>query len=157
MSPEDLLEPAKLPPDLQWVANHHRLNPEDPVYLLIAWHWHRVKASEDALQAGIVELKTALDARIEALADTAEVIAGVNDVLAEIRDEMANRPGILGKELETQLAQPVAAAVAEVKAREKSIASLARSSRRVHRRELAAALLSGAALGELLIVLLLQT
>ena len=156
MSPEELLSAENLPHDLQWVASHHRLNPDDPVYLLIAWHWHRVKSSEDTLQAAIVELKTALDTRIEVLADAADAIAGVNAVLSEVRKEITDRPAVLGKELETQLRQPVAAAVAQLQSMEKSISAICRSAQVVQRRELAAALLAGAALGALGVVIMLH-
>jgi hypothetical protein len=147
MTPEDLLQGDDLPPELEWVATHYRLNPDDPVYLLIAWHWHRVKSSEDTLQAAIVELKTALDTRIETLADAADAIADVNTVLTEVRQEMKNRPALLGKELEQQLRQPVTEAVAQLKAMEKSLGPAARSFRVVRYRELLAALLTGVALG----------
>jgi hypothetical protein len=149
MSPEELLEAENLPPELEWVATHYRLNPDDPVYLLIAWHWHRVKASEDTLQGAILELKTALDTRIEALADAADAIAGVNAALTEVRKEMANRPALLGQELQKQLQQPVTEAVAQLKAMEKSLGPAARSLRVVRHRELLAALLTGVALGAL--------
>lgn len=149
MSPEELLKAENLPPELQWVAAHHRLSPDDPVYLLIAWHWHRVKSSEDTLRAAIVELKAALDVRIAALAESADAIAGVNVMLNEVRQEMASRPAVLGRELETQLRQPVAGAVAQLQAMEKSLAPIARSFRVVQRRELLAALLIGSALGAL--------
>ena len=115
--------------------------------LLIAWHWMRSKAAEDTLQAAIVELKTALDTRIEMLAEAADAIAGVNTVLQEMRKEMAGRPALLGKELEAQLRQPVAGAVAQLQTMEKSLMPVARSFRVVHRRELLAALLTGVALG----------
>lgn len=147
MKPEDLLDPVNFPEDLQWVPAHYRLHPDDPVYLLIAWHWQRVKSSEDTLQAAIVELKTALDTRIEALADAADAIAGVNAVLNEVRQEMANRPAILGKELEAQLRQPVADAVTKLQGMEKTLGPVARSFRVARRRHLLATLLIGISLG----------
>ena len=57
LKPEDLLEPGNFPDDLKWVPAHYKLHPTDPVYLLIAWHWRRVKQSEDTLKATIVEIK----------------------------------------------------------------------------------------------------
>jgi hypothetical protein len=149
MTPEELLDAENLPPELQWVAEHYRLNPTDPVYLLIAWHWHRVKSSEDTLQAAIVEMKTALDGRIEALTDSADAIAGVNAVLNQVQQEMSNRPEILGKELETQLRQPVADAVSRLQAMEKSLGPAARSFRMAQRRHILATLLIGVILGVL--------
>jgi len=157
MTPEELLDADNLPPELQWVAEHYRLNPNDPVYLLIAWHWHRVKSSEDTLQAAIVEMKTALDARIEALTDSADAIAGVNTVLNQVQQEMTNRPEILGKELETQLRQPVADAVARLQAMEKSLGPAARSFRTAQRRQVLATLLVGITLGVLGTLVLFHT
>ncbi|OAM90892.1 hypothetical protein OH491_26480 [Termitidicoccus mucosus] len=147
MKPEDLIDPASLPEELQWVSSHYRLHPDDPVYLLIAWHWQRVKASEDILQAAIVEMKTALDARIEVLADSADAIAGVNAVLNQMQQEMVNRPAIFGKELETQLRQPVTNAVERLRAMEKVLGLAARTFRVARRRHLLATLLTGVALG----------
>ena len=55
MKPESLLDPETLPDDLRWLATEFKLAPKDPVFLLIAWHWHRVKAAEDSLRAATVE------------------------------------------------------------------------------------------------------
>ena len=82
--PEDLLDPGHFPDDLKWVPAHYKLHPTDPVYLLIAWHWRRVKQSEDTLKATIVEIKKALDDRIGHLTEAAETVAGVNDALADV-------------------------------------------------------------------------
>ena len=98
MKPEELLDPAKMPEDLQWVVTHYRLQPNDPVFLLIAWHWNRMKACEDTVKLAIVELKCALDARVESLADSAETVAGVNTVLAEVQDALAQKPAQLGQQ-----------------------------------------------------------
>jgi hypothetical protein len=62
---------------------------------------------------------------------------------------MANRPALLGQELQKQLQQPVTEAVAQLKAMEKSLGPAARSLRVVRHRELLAALLTGVALGAL--------
>jgi hypothetical protein len=70
---------------------------------------------------------------------------------------MGNRPAILGKELENQLRQPVADAVTQLKAMEKSLGPVARSFRIVRHRELLAALLTGAALGALGAMVLLKS
>lgn len=149
MKPEDLLDPSRLPTELQWVAAHHRLNPDDPVYLLIAWHWHRVQATEDAVQASIVELKAALDSRIEGLVDAADAIAAVNVGLAAVQREIAERPALLGRELETQLRQPVAAAVAQMDLAVKALNPALHALNAVGKRHVLAALTVGLALGAL--------
>ena len=147
MKAEEFLDPAKLPEELQWVPEHYQLHPDDPVYLLIAWHWHRVQGAENTLRVAMLELKTMLDARITTLADAADNIAGVNELLGRVQDELKKKPEIFGKELEKQLQQPVAAAVAQLQAAEKSLGPVTRSFRTLPRRQLLATFLSGIALG----------
>lgn len=121
MKPDDLLDPTSLPEDLQWVVEHHRLQPNDPVFLLIAWHWNRVKASEDTLRLAILELKTMLDARVEMLADSADAVTGLNAVLGEVQSALESKPADLRKQFEAQLKQPVADALAQIRTLEESL------------------------------------
>ncbi|KAB2912272.1 MAG: hypothetical protein F9K30_20955 [Dechloromonas sp.] len=155
MKPEEILDPATMPDDLQWVVTHYRLQPNDPVFLLIAWHWNRMKKCEDTVQLAIVELKSALDARVESLADAAETVAGVNTVLAEVQDALATKPAQLGQQFEQELREPVAQAVSQLQTLERSLAPLARNFQTARRRQLLAALLTGVALGVLSSVIVL--
>lgn len=155
MKPEDILDPETMPEDLQWVVTHYRLQPNDPVFLLIAWHWHRMKACEDTVRLAIMELKSALDARIESLVDAAETVAGVNSVLGEVQIALERKPEQLGQQLEAELKQPVADAVTQLKTLEKSLAPVSRNFRSAQHRQLLAALLTGVALGVLSAVIML--
>lgn len=155
MKPEELLDPATMPEDLQWVATQYRLQPNDPAFLLIAWHWNRMKACEDTVKLAIVELKSALDARVESLADAAGTVTGVNTVLAEVQAVLQEKPAQLGKQLEAELTQPVAQAVSQLQALEQSLAPLARNFQTVQRRQLLAALLIGVTLGVLSSIIVL--
>jgi hypothetical protein len=147
MKPQDLLDPASLPEDLRWISDHHALHPEDPVYLLIAWHWQRVKDSEDTLRASIVEMKAALDTRIEALTDSADAVAGLNELLANLQNELVNRPEILGQELQSQLQQPVTDAVEQLHSIQKALGPVAASFRSVRHQQILATLLVGLTIG----------
>ena len=155
MKPEDLLDPAEFPDDLQWVAAHHKLHPTDPVYLLVAWHWRRVKQSEDTLKAAIVELKSALDVRVGALAEVADTVVDVNEALAGVQEALEEKPGQLGDQLDAKLTQPLANALAQLHALEKSLTPLARTFQMSQRRQLLAALLIGVTLGVLSAVIVL--
>jgi 2-keto-3-deoxy-L-rhamnonate aldolase RhmA len=155
MKPEELLDPATMPDDLQWVVTQYRLQPNDPVFLLIAWHWNRMKACEDTVKLAIVELKSALDARVDSLADAAETVAGVNTVLAEVQDALAQKPAQLGQQFEKELKEPVAQAVSQLQSLEKSLAPLSRNFQTAQRRQLLAALLIGVTLGVLASVIVL--
>lgn len=153
--PEDLLEPGNFPDDLKWVPAHYKLHPSDPVYLLIAWHWRRVKQSEDTLKSAIVEIKKALDDRIEHLSEAAETVAGVNDALAEVRSALEEKPAELEAQLDAKLAQPVADAVTRLQTLEKTLAPLARSFQAAQRRQLLATFLVGVTVGVLSAVVVL--
>ena len=155
MKPEDLLDPAQFPDDLKWVAAHHHLHPTDPVYLLIAWHWRRVKQSEDTLKAAIVELKAALDTRVESLTQAAETVTGVNEALAGVQDSLELKPAELEMQLEAKLARPVGDALAKLQVLEKTLAPLARNFQTAQHRQLLAALLVGVTLGVLSAVVVL--
>lgn len=155
MKPEDLLDPAEFPDDLQWVAAHHKLHPTDPVYLLVAWHWRRVKQSEDTLKAAIVELKSALDVRVGALAEAADTVVDVNEALTGVQEALEEKPGQLGEQLDAKLTQPLANALAQLQALEKSLAPLARTFQTAQRRQLLATLLVGVTLGVLSAVIAL--
>lgn len=155
MKPEEILDPATMPEDLQWVVTHYRLQPNDPVFLLIAWHWNRMKACEDTVKLAIVELKSALDARVTSLEDAAETVSGVNTMLAEVQDALEQKPAQLGQQFEKELKEPVAQAVSQLQALERSLAPLARNFQMARRRQLLAALLTGIALGVLCSVIVL--
>ena len=119
MKPEDLLNPENFPDDLRWVHAHQRLHPTDPVYMLIAWHWTRVKKSEDTLSHATAELKAGLDHRLAELKATAESIGTISVALTKVQETLAQKPAVLGKELEAKLAEPVAAVVAKLQGLEK--------------------------------------
>ena len=155
MKPEDLLDPANLPDDLQWIVAHYRLQPNDPVFLIIAWHWNRINACEDTVRAAVAEMRAALDARIETLSDAADTVAGVNAALADVQVALDQKPEQLGKQFEAQFKEPTAAALANLQALEKSLASVVRAFKSAQRRQILAALLIGVALGVLSAVIVL--
>jgi ABC-type phosphate transport system auxiliary subunit len=153
--PGDLLEPGNFPDDLQWVPAHYKLHPSDPVYMLIAWHWRRVKQSEDTLRATLVELKQALDDRIGHLAEAAETVAGVNDALADVQVALEEKPAELAALLETKLTQPVADTLTRLQALAQTLAPLARSFQTSQRRQFLAMFLAGITVGVLAAVIVL--
>lgn len=155
LSPEDLLDPAAFPSELAWVPAHYKLNPTDPVYLLLAWHWRRIQQSEDAVQAGIVELKANLDARIDALVEAAETVTGVNEALSEVQTMFEEKPSQLSEQLDRMLALPIESAIGKIEKLERSLVPIARAYQASNRRLLFATLLIGVAIGALSAAILL--
>lgn len=153
--PEDFLVPENFPDDLKWVPAHYRLHPSDPVYLLIAWHWRRVKQSEDTLTAINVQLQRALSDRINQVMAAAETVAGVNEALADVRVALEEKPAEFEAQLDAKLSAPVANAVARVQTLEQSLAPLARSFQTATQRQLLAMFVAGAAVGLMVAFILL--
>ena len=147
MKPEDLLSPENFPDDLKWVPENYKLHPSDPVYLLIAWHWKRVQKSEDALVNATTEIKAALNSRIAELNATADKIGGLSTALGQVQEALAKKPAVLGQELDSQLKQPIAAALTQLQALEKSLAPVAHSFQGAQRRQILSVLLIGVAFG----------
>lgn len=124
MKPEELLNIETLPEDLHWLAAEYRLQPNDPIYLAIAWHWHRVQKGEDTLRSATMELKAVVDSRIASVVGAAETVLAVQEQLREVQKALDQKPVALCRQLETELQRPVAAAVLQIKAAEKSCAAL---------------------------------
>ena len=151
MKPEELLNPDTLPEDLHWLAAEYRLQPNDPVYLLIAWHWSRIQKGEDSLRSATMEMKAAVDSRIASVVGTAETVLAVQEQLRTVQKALDQKPAELRRQLETELQRPVSAAVAQVQAVERSCLALLHATETVaveaQRRQALAVLLIGIALG----------
>ncbi len=102
-----------------------------------------------------MELKAALDIRLEAITEAAETVISVNEALAGVQDALEEKPAQLEAQLEAKLSHPVANALAQLHALEKSLTPLARNFQVAQRRQLLAALLVGVTLGVLSAVIVL--
>jgi len=155
MKPEEILDPDNMPEELQWVAEHYRLQPNDPVFLLIAWHWKTVQGSESKLTAVSMELQAALTARGKVLIEAADSIATVGGQLTKVQAALDAKPVALAKQLEAELSAPVTAAVAMVGAAERALVRSVQLVEKAQRRQALAAFLIGALFGGSLLAWLL--
>ena len=62
--PDEIFDGDKLPEDLKWIMSHFGLPKDDPLVVLMAWHWHRVQQNHDVILAGTMQLKAFLDPQI---------------------------------------------------------------------------------------------
>ena len=152
------LDPDNLPEDLQWLAADFRLQPNDPVFVLIAWHWHRIQKGEDSLRAATLELKSAVDKRIETLTNAAETVAALKAQLDQVQAALHEKPLALGRQLEADLQAPVAGAVKQIQTVEKALHTMVRSTETVlataRRRQALATFIIGIVLGGCVVALL---
>lgn len=149
MKLESLLDPETLPDDLRWLASEFKLSPKDPVFALIAWHWHRVKAAEDSLRAATVEFTSAVDARVDILAGAAESTAALSELLVQVQSSLEQKPALLSAQVESELKEPLAKIAAVEKSLETTLRTVRAATDRTRRREILAALLTGTAVGAL--------
>jgi len=147
MKPDALLDLSQLPEELQWIASHQKLHPDDPVYLLLGWHSQRTKQAEERVAALLTEMKASMDLRIKAMETAATTISEINTALDAVKRELAERPKILAQELDAQLTKPLADAVTALKGFDQSLKPVAQSFQTVHRRTILATLSCGIALG----------
>lgn len=158
MRPEELLNTETLPEDLHWLAAEYRLQPNDPIYLAIAWHWHRVQKGEDTLRSATMELKAVVDGRIASVVGAAETVLAVQEQLREVQKVLDQKPLALGRQLEVELQRPVTAAVDRIQAVERSCLALLQATEttlvEAQRRQALTVLLIGIILGSCSTVLL---
>lgn len=147
MKPAELLDPENLPEELQWVAEHYRLQPNDPVFLLIAWHWQTVQGSESKLTAASMEMQAALAARVTLLTDAADSIAKVGGQIAKLQSALEAKPLAIAKQLETELSEPIAKAVHALATAEQTLKRSVQSVEKSQQRQTLAAFLIGVVLG----------
>lgn len=121
MKPHELLQPENMPEELQWVAEHYRLQPNDPVFLLIAWHWQTVQGGESKLKEISLELQAAMTARAKELNAAAESIAKVGAQLTQVQAALDSKPATFAKRLETELSAPITAAVTHLAAADQAL------------------------------------
>ncbi|MDI1334561.1 MAG: hypothetical protein PSU94_00120 [Lacunisphaera sp.] len=159
MKPEELLNVETLPEDLHWLASEYRLQPNDPVYLLVAWHWHRIQKGEDSLRSALMDLKAAVDSRIATVVGSSETVLAVQEQLKQVQDALEQKPAALGRQLEADLQRPVTRAVAEVNAAARAAANLVEAMQTAlaaaQNRQALAALLVGFVLGGSSVAILL--
>lgn len=143
MKPEELLDPETLPPELKLLAERHKLQLTDPVFMLIAWHWQNVQGAESKL----AQLSLEMQARAKVMIQSADSVAGVGGLLAQLKQALEAKPLGIARRLEEELAGPVAAAVAGLGAAQQALRRSIEAVEKARAREALAAFLIGAIFG----------
>ena len=154
-TPDELAYPDSLPDDFKVLLAAQRVPPNDPLLVVLAWHWRRIAQSHDTLMEGGMMLRVALDERIKAMTGAAQSLADVSGHLEALNRLLAEKPSIIGCQMEGELrvqiegAQRASQGIAELLSA--LLHSTEGSFRRLNRERFAAAFLSGLALGAMLI------
>lgn len=159
MKPEDLVDPKKMPEDLHWLLTKHKLQPDDPIFLLLAWHWNSNLKAEEVLRAAALDLKTSLDTRLREAKEMVGKVDELSAKLTQLQQALTPNPDTFVLKLNTALLPAVATAKADIRAMLESAAKLLETARAAEtigsRRQVLAALVAGVALGVTVTVLFL--
>lgn len=151
MKIEELLNRENLPDDLHWVAHEYKLQPNDPVFLLIAWHWAHTRKTEDTLRGAQVELKAALDSRIKMITGAADKVGTLAGKLERLETAMTPKPAEIAQNFDAAVRPGLEAIARHIAAFEKSSAALAFNAQvavaAANRRQVIAGAVAGVAFG----------
>jgi len=146
MSDEESVGEA-MPEHLQRIAELYGLPLNDPVLQVMGAHWLRVQEAEASLREISLEMQSALNARIEALAESGDNLVNVAGQLAQIRTLLDQKPAGYARRLEEELRAPIAGAVNQVRALEQSLAGAVRTVQAAQRRQALASFTVGVVFG----------
>lgn len=159
MTPEDLTDPRKMPEDLHGLLTRHKIQPDDPVFLLLAWHWSTNLKAEEALRAAVLDLKTSLDSRLKEAKEAVHKVEELSGQMTRLQQALNPDPEAFARKVNTALLPAISTARTELAAVQAEAVKLLESMRTagtvVRRRELRAALVAGVAFGVTVSVLLL--
>lgn len=110
-SPETIFESGELPDDLKWLGSQFKLQPNDPAFLLLAWHWKRVQQTGDIIHNTNLQLKAALDIRIEKVLLSNRTLECIVGILSETKTVLETKHLNISKQINDELGQPISASV----------------------------------------------
>ncbi len=143
MKPEELLDPDKLPAELKLLAERHKLQLTDPVFMLIAWHWQNVQGAESKL----TQISLEMQARARVLIEAADSVAAVGGQLIQLKAALEAKPLGIAKRLEEELVAPVITTVTTLAAAEKALRRSVETVEKARLREALAAFVIGVVFG----------
>jgi len=153
-APAELAYPESLPDDFKVLLATQKVPPDDPLLVVLAWHWSRINQNNDTLQESGMALKVALDERIKVISGAAQSLQEVAKHLEGLNQVLAQKPSVVGRQIETELTQHIGDALTATQGIAHLLTSLFKSTegsfRRLHRERFLAAFLSGLSTGGIL-------
>jgi hypothetical protein len=171
--PDELADPKKLPADLKVLLQELKIQEDDPLFAVLAWHWLRINESRDILEDRTAKLTSALDERKGAIEEKAREIGALMTVrqqqletwsqtlqeifqhLENVNQVLSEKPLAISKHITEQLAHPIGQSVTliqQLAAESKELVTdLSAARQRLHRSHLITAFLSGYATAALIL------
>lgn len=152
-SPEEIFDGDKLPDDLKWIITHFGLAKNDPIVVLLAWHWHRVHQNQEVIDGGALQFKAVLDPRIAKIEGYAGIIEKMQPGLSKLADVLGQDEATLKNKLHEGLQKPLDQIT---KTLEKLVSDLDREWKELNWQRCFACFVAGMAAGAILIQCVLQ-
>lgn len=171
--PDELADAKKLPPDLKVLLQELKIQEDDPLFAVLAWHWIRIDQSRDILEDRTAKLTSTLDERKGVIEEKVQQIAALlkvrkeeleswNETLQQIFQNLENvnttlkdEPLAISKHITEQLAHPIGQSVTLVQQLASEIkglvTDLSAARQRLHRSHVITAFLSGYATAALIL------
>jgi hypothetical protein len=129
----ELADLKKLPDDLKLLLREHHVSNDDPLVVVLAWHWQRMNKSRDLLEEATTALTVALDERQKAIQDKAFEIGALLDErlkqldkwtttlqqafghLETLNNVLSQKPLVISEQITQELAHPIGQSVTLVK------------------------------------------
>jgi hypothetical protein len=154
-APSELSYPEKLPDDLKLLLKEQKIPANDPLVMLLAWHWLRINETREAIQDDRLKLEVALDQRLEKMVAWTKELEFLNGHLEQLSKVLKEEPLHVSRKIQEELARPIAESVNSAKQLVASVGGLvndvAKSRKSLHRSHVITAFLSGYATAALII------
>lgn len=154
MTPERLLSSDELPPELRCIAAEHRLQRDDPAFLLLAWHWKQTEGHENRLRSLTVELTSVIDLRLRKLAEVSSSLDRMPETVEALVPALDRHPDILAKRLASVLDPAITRIATDTQRLTDRLRDVQAAFERVQRERLLIALVGGASVGALFVIAL---
>ena len=160
--PEDLADPNKLPDDLKLLLTAFKIQENDPLVAILAWHWLRINQTCDSLDAkrtaideSAGKVQAILNVRKEQFESWTNTLLELFQHLDDINKKLTKEPLDICKAITEQLARPIGQSVELVQQlgtdAEKLVSRVDVSRERLTRANVITAFLSGYATAALIV------
>lgn len=107
---DEIMEKIKvgeIPDDLQWMVREYKLQPNDPAFLLLLWHWQRMGQVHDRLHEEAKIFRGAVENNIEKAHQHLREWQGAVKVITEFQQKLSTVSRDMNQRLENGLLKPI--------------------------------------------------
>lgn len=104
----DGIESGQVPDDLQWMVDQFKMQPNDPAFLLLIWHWQRIAKVKDLLHVEANTFRAAIEVTVEKAECHLVEWQKVAQTITVFQKMLATLSRDMGQRLESGMQKPIA-------------------------------------------------